>query len=298
MAKLKFKGTCRYLREELPEITKERLQECAFHPCAQGAESSIGFVPVTYYHDELRYHQSGWTCFRVCMESRKPPKKVVDGMTAKRFRKLKEDGLPVDKNTEARIKDQVKAELWDSISPTRKHVFVFLKDTRVIVLSDYNTFLKVSHLLRLAYGTFMTDGAWDGSAFSKMVVDHLTEGGDLGLNYLRDSISFTMINDNSSVTVDNDPDIEEGPVPDLLRPGATVHTVGFQATGVDCPVVIDACSVIVGEVEMEAAGDEDEDFGDAIIALDIVHKVMREVVSLTTPFNDHTEEVEEDVSDD
>ncbi len=298
MAKLKFKGTCRKLREELPDITGEQLETCKFHPCSQGAESSMGFVPVMQHHTGLRYLQAGWLCHRICIESRKPPKKVVDGMTAKRFRKLKEDGLPIDKSTEGRIRDQVKAELWESIQPTRKEVFLFMKDTRVVVLSDYNTFLKVAHLMRLAYGTFMTDSAWDGSAFSKMIVNHLTDDGDLGLNYLKDSISFTMNTDNSHVTVDNDPDLEGGPVPDLLRPGATVHAVGFQATGVVCPVTVDACGVVVGEVEIEAAGDEDEDFGDSIISLDIVNAVMREVIQLAEPFDDHTEEVEEDVTDD
>lgn len=144
-----------------------------FQPCASGNEMSVGLIAAGPGQSELLWKNGDKQFLEYAVEERRVPKKWLDAEVRRRR-------LPTHTAEEVgTLTENIKAELWSKITPTKKYGWVCYipDDNMLLVCGSVRHTEYVTGVLRQALGSLQIDNAFEVRAFELAVRDFIS--GDL-----------------------------------------------------------------------------------------------------------------------
>jgi len=256
-----------------------KLEACQYTPCAAGNEHATGFIEpdiekpdvFTRVHNDIIYA-------RIMVETRKVPDKVANAMAAKRIAKIELDGRKVSVDQQLQIMAQVKAELWENISPeyTQYWVAIDAANRLTYYFAPGAKSEDISGLLRKAFESWPVETPWDAIGLNEAVGKYIN-GVDIGF-YI--DLIDTL-------------DIGRGKKTAKFRGCEDLRSVAIQKSWVDMPQMqkvgiffpdleLDADVTLHGHFQFEREFKEDDEelydshgaFADVILGQDTTSKMF------------------------
>jgi len=238
-----------------------------FQPCASGNEMSVGLIAAGPEQSQLLWKAKGLEFLEYAVEERRVPKKWLEAEVRRRR-------LPTHTAEEiGTLTENVKAELWQKIIPTKKYGWVCYipDDNMLLVCGSVRHTEYVTGVLRQALGSLSIDNAFEVHAFELAVRDFIS--GDLEMEEISLGHSVNLYEGSGKgrtvVSFKNFDGLQENEhIADHMLRCKGVATAGFIVDGVEenCDDVVASpyAELVITEVKDKEA----DEYGTMLIRAD------------------------------